>query len=251
MITTRILAIAIVVLAWAACSRESPAPSASAPTSRGDSSTGNGATVGGPVGVIEVRVTYAGKPVIDHLSINKDVKVCGTSTPIEKIVVGDDHGLAEAVISVVGLTGVATAKTAELDQRGCQFRPHVLAIHTGDLEVLNSDGVLHNLHTYSKLNPQINKAQPKFKKEMTVSFEKPEVVKLTCDVHSWMQGWLVVLPSSYFAVTDDHGVARVADVPEGQHTVEVWQERLGRRRKDVTVKAGSTVHVDFEFPAAG
>jgi plastocyanin len=127
----------------------------------------------------------------------------------------------------------------------------VLAIHTGDLDVLNSDGVLHNLHTYSKLNPQINKAQPKFKKEMTVSFEKPEVVKLTCDVHSWMQGWLVVLPSSYFALTDDHGVARIADVPAGRHTVEVWQERLGRRSKEVTVKPGSKVHVDFEYPTAG
>lgn len=239
----------VLALAFAACSREnSTPPQASSPNVAPQTAS---PSAPGPVGTIEARVTYAGRPLVEHLSISKDVTVCGTTTPVEKVVVDNVGELAEAVVSVAGLQGAPRGATPQLDQRGCQFHPHVLAIHTGDLEVLNSDGILHNLHTYSKLNEQINKAQPKFKKEMTVSFDQPEVVKLTCDVHSWMQGWLVVEPNAYFGVTDEHGVARIEGVPAGARTVEVWQQQLGRRSKDVTVPAGGTVHVDFEYPKAG
>ena len=244
-----VVASVLLVLPFVACSRQnSTPPQASSHIAAGQPSS---SSVSGPVGAIEARVTYAGRPVVEHISINKDVAVCGTTTPIEKVVVDGAGELAEAVVAVVGLQGPARVAAPKLDQHGCQFRPHVLAIHTGDLEVLNSDGILHNLHTYSTLNEQINKAQPKFKKEMTVSFDKPEVVKLTCDVHSWMQGWLVVEPSPYFGVTDAHGIARIDGVPAGPRTVEVWQQQLGRRSKDVTVPAGGTVHVDFEYPKAG
>jgi hypothetical protein len=243
------MASVLLALPCAACSRQnSPPPQASSRSSSGEASR---SSAPGPVGTIEARVTYAGRPVVEHISINKDVAVCGTTTPIEKIVVDGAGDLAEAVVAVVGLQGPARVEAPKLDQHGCQFRPHVLAIHTGELEVLNSDGILHNLHTYSSLNEQINKAQPKFKKEMTVSFDKPEVVKLTCDVHSWMQGWLVVEPNSYFGVTDAHGIARIEGVPAGARTVEVWQQQLGRRSKEVTVPAGGTVRVDFEYPKAG
>jgi hypothetical protein len=81
-------------------------------------------------------------------------------------------------------------------------------------------------------NPSINKAQPKFKKVMKEAFSKPEIIKVTCDVHSWMLGWIAGLPHPYFGVTDMRGVTRIDGVPAGTHTVEVWHEQLGRRRKD-------------------
>jgi hypothetical protein len=110
---------------------------------------------------------------------------------------------------------------------------------------------LHNLHTYSDVNPTINRAQPKFKKVMEVSFDKPEIIKVTCDVHSWMKGWIVVLPHPYFGVTDAKGVTRIDGVPAGTHTVEIWHETLGKRTKDVAVKKGESVQVVFEFPKHG
>ncbi|PYM17499.1 MAG: hypothetical protein DMD81_08720 [Candidatus Rokuibacteriota bacterium] len=123
----------------------------------------------------------------------------------------------------------------------------MVAMMPGELELKNSDDILHNIHTYSTANPTINKAQPKFKKTMTEKFEKPEVVKLTCDVHSWMLGWLAVVPSPYFGVTDQNGVAKLEGVPAGKQTVEIWHEQLGKQTKDVDVKAGQTTKVSVEM----
>src|SRR4029450_5977400 len=136
-------------------------------------------------GTIEASGTYAGGPVVEKLKVNKDTEKCGTEAVIEKVAVGGNKGLANAVVSLPGAKGATKAK-AVLDQHGCKFVPHVVVMQPGELEVKNSDDILHNLHTYSTANPAINKAQPKFKKTMTEKLEKPEFVKVTCDVHSWM-----------------------------------------------------------------
>lgn len=206
-----------------------------------------GATAQGG-GTIEAEVKYNGAPKVDTLKINKDTQVCGTETKVERIVVGANKGLANAVVSVADAKGgQPTAKKVTIDQKGCAFHPHVLATMPGDVDFLNSDGILHNLHTYSTANPPINKAQPKFKKEMIEKFEKPEIVKLTCDVHSWMLGWIAVMPHPYFGVTDANGATKIDNVPPGKHKIEVWHETLGKMDKDVDVKAGQTTKVAFEM----
>src|SRR5947209_6872563 len=86
----------------------------------------------------------------------------------------------------------------------------------------------------------------KVKKDMTEKFEKPEIIKLTCDVHSWMQGWVAVVPG-IAAVTDGNGVAKLENVPAGKQKIEVWHETLGKQDKDVDVKAGQTTKVTFEM----
>jgi len=136
-------------------------------------------------GTIEATVTYAGAPVVEKLKVNKDTEKCGTEATIEKVVVGANKGLANAVVSVPGAKGGApkTVKNV-VDQHGCKFVPHVSAMMPGEMDLKNSDDILHNIHTYSTANPSINKAQPKFKKTMTKKLEKPEFVKITCDVHS-------------------------------------------------------------------
>ncbi len=198
-------------------------------------------------GTIEVTVTYAGAPQIETLKVNKDTQQCGTEAKIEKVVVGANKGVANAVVSVAGMKGAPTAKKAEVDQHGCKFVPHVLAMTPGEIEIKNSDGILHNIHTYSTANASINKAQPKFKKVMTEKFEKPEIIKLTCDVHSWMLGWVAVMPHPFFGVTDGGGVAKIENVPAGKHTLEVWHETLGKQTKDVEVKAGQVAKVSVEL----
>jgi Carboxypeptidase regulatory-like domain len=125
--------------------------------------------------------------------------------------------------------------------------PHVVATTPGEVEIKNSDDILHNIHTYSTANPSINKAQPKFKKVMTEKFEKPEIIKLTCDVHSWMLGWIAIMPNPFFGVTDANGATKIDNVPPGKYTVEAWHETLGKQTKDVEVKAGQTVKVAFEM----
>jgi plastocyanin len=179
--------------------------------------------------------------------VNKDTEKCGTEAVIEKVVVGGNKGLANAVVSVPGAKGAAKAVKATVDQHGCKFVPHVTVMTPGELDLKNSDDILHNIHTYSTANPSINKAQPKFKKVMTEKFEKPEMIKLTCDVHSWMLGWVAVMPSPFFGVTDANGVTKIDNVPPGKYTVEAWHETLGKQAKDVEVKAGQTAKVAFEM----
>jgi len=198
-------------------------------------------------GTIEASVTYAGAPVIEKLKVNKDTEKCGTEAVIEKVVVGANKGLANAVVSVPGAKGAAKAVKATVDQHGCKFAPHVTAMTPGELDLKNSDDILHNIHTYSTANPSINKAQPKFKKVMTEKFEKPEIIKLTCDVHSWMLGWVAVMPNPFFGVTDANGVTKIDNVPPGKYTVEAWHETLGKQTKDVEVKAGQATKVAFEM----
>src|SRR5204862_6340475 len=194
-------------------------------------------------GTVEVEVKYNGAPQVEVLKVNKDTEQCGKETKIEKVVVGSNKGLANAVVSVAGAKGQPTAKKAALDQKGCAFHPHVVAMTPGEIDIINSDGILHNIHTYSTANPSINKAQPKFKKTMTEKFEKPEIIKLTCDVHSWMLGWVAVMPHPFFGVTDGNGVTKIENVPAGKQTVEVWHETLGKQTKEVEVKAGQVAKV--------
>jgi len=198
-------------------------------------------------GTIEATVTYAGAPVVEKLKVNKDTEKCGTEAVIEKVVVGGNKGLANAVVSVPGAKGVGKATKATVDQHGCKFVPHVVVMQPGELEIKNSDDILHNIHTYSTANPSINKAQPKFKKVMAEKFEKPEFIKLTCDVHSWMLGWVAVMPNPFYGVTDANGAAKIDNVPAGKYTVEVWHETLGKQSKEVEVKAGQATKVAIEM----
>jgi len=204
--------------------------------------TGVGAQGGG---TIEADVKYSGAPQVEKLKVNKDTEKCGTEAVIEKVVVGGNKGLANAVVSVPGAKGATKAK-AMVDQHGCKFVPHVTVMQPGEIEIKNSDDILHNIHTYSTANPSINKAQPKFKKTMTEKLEKPEFVKLTCDVHSWMLGWVAVVPG-LAGVTDKDGVAKIENVPAGKQKIEVWHETLGKQDKEVDVKAGQVTKVSFEM----
>jgi hypothetical protein len=196
-------------------------------------------------GTLEVEVKYNGAAKVEKLKVNKDTQQCGTETEIDHIVVGGNKGLANAVVSVPDAKGASQAK-AVVDQHGCRFVPHVVVMQPGELDVKNSDDILHNLHTYSTANPSINKAQPKFKKLMTEKLEKPEFVKLTCDVHSWMLGWVAVVPG-LAGVTDANGVVKLDNVPAGKHKIEVWHETLGKMEKDVEVKGGAVTKVSLEM----
>jgi len=185
------------------------------------------------------------------MKVNKDPQVCGTEKKSEDLSVGPNKGIQWAVVSLSDAKGPAPKPTQKLtlDQKGCDFHPHVLLVPAGaEVDILNSDGVLHNIHTFATVNSTINKAQPKFKKVMTEKFgDKPEIIRVQCDVHSWMLGWAVVMGHPYYAVTDEKGAFKLQNVPPGKHTVEVWHETLGKMKKEIEVKAGAETKVAFEL----
>jgi plastocyanin len=202
-------------------------------------------------GSIVGEVKFSGTPPAPKtLKVNKDQQVCGADKASEELVVGANKGIKNAVVSLAGAKGPAPkpAQKPALDQKGCQFSPHVLTVLAGgEVDILNSDGILHNVHTFSTANPSINKAQPKFKKVLTEKFDKPEIIKVQCDVHGWMSGWIVVGEHAQYAVSDEGGTFKLDNVPPGKHKVEIWHESLGKTSQEVEVKAGAPTKVVFEL----
>jgi plastocyanin len=209
---------------------------------------GGGAPAGAQGGgTITGEVKLAGAaPAPKVVKVNKDNQVCGQEKKITEVAVGAGGGLANAIVSVTDVKGGKAPQPAVLDQKGCEFHPMVVVMTPGELKILNSDGVLHNIHTFSTLNPPFNKAQPKFKKEMVEKLEKPELIKVQCDAHSWMLGWIYVTESPT-ALSDAGGAFRLDNVPPGKHKVEVVHPVLGKQTKEVEVKAGQETKVAFDF----
>ena len=202
-------------------------------------------------GTISGAVKFKGTaPAPKKLDVGKDKEVCGKTQKTDQSLVVNNGNIVNAVVTITDIKKVKKieVKKVQLDQNGCQYHPHVLAFPAGTtVEVLNPDGILHNIHSYSKVNSPFNMAQPKFKKTLDVKIDKPEAVEVKCDVHGWMHGWLVATDSPYVAVTDDSGNFKLTDVPAGTYTVEVWQEKLGKSTQKVTVKAKEDAKANFEL----
>lgn len=202
-------------------------------------------------GTISGTVKFKGTaPAPKKLDVSKDKEVCGKSPKVDQSLVVNNGNLANAVVTITDIKKgkKIDAKKVTLDQKECEYRPHVLAFPAGSsVEILNPDGILHNVHSYSKVNSPFNQAQPKFKKTLQVKIDKPEAIEVKCDVHGWMHGWLVATESPYVAVTDNSGGFKLTDVPAGSYTVEVWHEKLGKTSQKVTVKGKDEAKVNFEM----
>ena len=143
----------------------------------------------------------------------------------------------------------APENPAVIDQNGCVYVPHVLGVMVGQkLDILNSDGTLHNIHALPKVNKEFNKAMPRSKKRMTVQFDKSEApFKVKCDVHPWMGAFIGVFEHPYFAVTDDDGSYVISGSEPGDYVIEAWHERLGSQTANVTV-GDSAANFTFKKP---
>ena len=198
-------------------------------------------------GSISGTVTFVGSPPAPQkINIDKDVEICGAHEKFTEnlLVSKKNKGIQNVVVSITNIEkGKAIAMPEEnpqLNQKGCWFSPHIQIVPAGaTLEILNPDGIMHNIHTLSVENHSFNKAQPKFKKKMTATFEFAEIIKVKCDAHNWMGGWIVVAEHPYYALTDETGGFGIKDVPPGEYTLEYWHETLGKQTKEVTVKAGA------------
>jgi plastocyanin len=206
-------------------------------------------------GAIAGTVTYRGLPPRRvRIDIRRDKKICGEAPHLsEDLVVGPKGGIENAIVAIPDVAKGESFKPetdVKFDQRGCVYQPHVLAFPAGStVEVLNSDDLLHDLRTYSKLNPPLNLAQPKSVKSIKLVIEKSELIEVGCYIHSWMHAWWYVAANPYYAISAADGSFAIRNLPQGNYTVSVWHERLGRQEQPATVKSGATTNVDFVYGA--
>jgi plastocyanin len=200
-------------------------------------------------GVIKFAGTAPARKELQVTIEEKDKEACGKKQHLSwDLVVGPQNGVENAVVRLLDVhKGKSWASMkATVDQNGCEYVPHIVVVPAGGtLDILNSDGILHNIHTHSKA--AFNKAQPKFKKVLTTTFERPEFFRVSCDAHDWMQGWFIVADHPYVTVTNDKGEFTLSDVPPGKYTLEIWQETLGDRVQDVTVEPKQETKLTIEL----
>jgi plastocyanin len=208
-------------------------------------------------------VTFDGKaPALRPLAMDAD-PVCAKKhtapVPNEMLVLGSGNSMGNILVWVS--KGVPAGKTypvpktpVVLDQNGCVYKPHVMGIMVGQTyRILNSDGVLHNIHTLPKVNASFNKGMPPTLKEATTVFSKPEeVFHIKCDVHPWMSAYLAVFTHPFYSVTSTDGKFTISGLDPGTYEITAWHEKLGTKTASVTVGANETKTQAFTFavPAA-
>lgn len=210
-------------------------------------------------GTISGTVTYEGKvPSLKPIAMDADPACAKKHTgpvPSDVLLLGEGNTMGNILVRVVG--GLPAGKTwpapttpAVMDQKGCRYEPHVLGIQIGQpFRILNSDGILHNVHSLPKINKPFNMAMPASRTEASHTFEKPEnVFQVKCDVHPWMSAWIAVLTNPFYAVTAKDGKFTIPNLDPGTYEVEAWHEKLGIQKLSVTVGA-DTKPIAFKFTA--
>jgi len=212
---------------------------------------GTAAAAGGTVtGKITLKGTPPPAPAAVKVAANPEK--CGTEQ-IPEVLFAPDGAVRWAVVRIVEAKGAwpAAAESPVLDQRGCKFAPHVVVVPAGKpLKVLNNDGILHNVHTFPQKNAALNIAQPGFKKTMDATFAQPEIVKVGCDVHAWMNAWLFVAETPFAAVTDREGRFAFPGVAPGTYRLHAWHELLGEKVQSVAVPANGVARADMTLSLA-
>lgn len=159
---------------------------------------------------------------------------------------------ADAVIyieAIPGKTFTPPAKKPIIDQKHLTFVPHVLPILVGTtVEFLNSDPVLHNVFTPSAAGDKFNLGSWPAGQSKDYTFKKPGVVDLLCNVHPEMSGFVIVVQTPYFAVSDAAGHYTIKDVPPGTYKLTAWHERSKKTKtQEVTVPASGSATADFDL----
>jgi hypothetical protein len=220
------------------------APAAAAPVSA-DAATLTGS----------IKFAAAAPPAMGNIPMGAD-PYCQSqhSTPAkdEEVVVGPAGELANVFVYIKDVKGSFPApSTAELlDQKGCQYFPHVHGVMVGQpLQIRNSDSTLHNVHAMAEVNSPFNEGQPVQGMVATKKFDKAEMkpFRIKCDVHGWMKSWLAVMPHPFYAVSSMAGSYTIPNLPPGQYTVVAWHEKYGQQEQQVTVGAKESKAVDFTF----
>lgn len=221
-----------------------------APASVGDAQTARNGTIKGHI------------KLMGHLPGNTVIRMgmdpmCATANQGSRVVqdivhVTADGSLANVFIRLEGKLPAAPppATPVVIDQRRCVYVPRVIGAQVGQiLQVKNSDNLLHSVHSVSSRGNDFNISEPTMGMVQQFRLKNEEVMlRIKCDIHSWMTTYVGVVANPYFSVSRDDGTFSIPNVPPGSYTLVIWHERYGELRRPARVQAGGTTTVDLEFP---
>ncbi len=207
-------------------------------------------------GTIEGRIHLTGRlPGNPLIRMGAD-PLCSRMNRGKRVVQGAvltsaDGGLANVFVQLDGSFPQSPVPTAPvtLDQQGCIYGPRVVGVRVGQtLAVQNSDALMHNVHGVSATGNDFNVSQPKAGMVQTFQMMSEEtMLRLRCDVHSWMTAYVGVVSHPYFSVSSADGAFDITGVPVGTYTIRTWHERYGELTQTVRVRTGATTTLDIEY----
>jgi hypothetical protein len=207
-------------------------------------------------GSVSGSVTYTGTPAkpkaIDMAKEPSCAKQHATPTTTESAVTGSNNSLENVVvyISAGAPDDGAPSQVVKLEQKGCQYVPHMLAFQVNQaLEIVNDDQTSHNIHPLPRINREWNKSQPPGSPPISEKYDKPEFILVKCNVHAWMRGYFAVMKNSHYAVTGGDGGFKLPNLPSGKYTIAAWHESYGEQSQEVNISGSETQTVNFVFKA--
>jgi hypothetical protein len=214
----------------------------------------------GPTGTISGRIALTGSPPeMPVLQRGSDSFCAKKEMRAETVVVGADGGLQNVIVRIAAgsVPGWVPDEPVRVDQIDCMYRPRVQGGVRGQmLEIANSDQTAHNVNARRlpwgerRDNETLfNRGQPAGSPALKGPIRDDDILKLKCDSHGWMQGYVVVSDHPYHATSGEAGRFTIEGAPVGTHELQVWHEFYGIKSAVVTVEAGKTRSVDITYDA--
>ena len=200
-------------------------------------------TTGGITGV--VTATAKGRAPV---RVTIDQNVCGSELPDQAVVVDPQGHLAHAVVTLAGVKAKSAPAEATVTNEKCAFGPRVqIARPKGNVRTTSKDPILHTTNASTEKGGTLfNVALPMPGINIVKPIGPAGTVRLSCNTHPWMRGWVIVT-DELAVVTAADGRFTLPDVPPGTYELRVWHEALKGAAQKVTVVAGKPTEVSFQL----
>ncbi|MBK8251915.1 MAG: hypothetical protein IPK82_04520 [Polyangiaceae bacterium] len=206
-------------------------------------------------GEVKGKVRLLGTPPEMKVPVKrKDADVCRDDAVLYNAVIVNNEGLQDVFVGLWGdkLAGALThpVEPVIVHQQSCMYTPRTQGGLTSQpLHVYNSDLTLHNVHAYGGGNSLFNLALPKHSPPLEKKLpEESTIVKLACDIHPWMRGFVVLADNPFFSTTGPQGEFSIEGVPPGTYELRTWHSQYGWKKKAlVSVQANGSTQVEVDY----
>ena len=203
-------------------------------------------------GALRVVVTYSGDPLPQQseVTVNINMDVCGGKVFTQDLIVDPtSRGLKNVVVRLEGITsGKEPPERITITNKDCAFVPHVgVAVKGTKIELLNDDPVLHTTHPFIDGVSFFNKPLNKGDTPQARPIPRTGVMSVLCDIHKWMQAYVIVHSNPYLAASDAEGQLTIDEIPPGEYPYVAWHEKLGEKKGTVEIEAGQVAELKLVF----